>query len=324
MGASAFPKIYALGKVEIQDIFKSEIEVTEKIDGSQFVFGLDETGELVFRSKGKEMFFEAHEKMFSKAVEYLERYKSTLKKVLSPGMYVCAEYLQKPKHNVVAYERVPKNNLIVFGVRETGNYWTSYDQIASLATLIGLETVPLIYKGELDMTRIEKGDGGYSYRGYDFLKRLLETTPSVLGGEFGIEGVVAKNYEQRTKFGDLTICCGKYVRESFKERHQKEWKTGGDTVAEYIKSFCTEARWRKAVQHLQEKGELEGDPRDIGKLMKEINVDIEREEVEEIKNFLCKHFLKQIKRTAGAGFPEWYKDKLLKKAFEPPTEKQNV
>lgn len=316
MGVSAFPKIYALGKVEIQDIFKTEVEVTEKIDGSQFTFGLDETGNLVFRSKGKEMFFEAYEKMFNKAVEYLQEYEATLKKVLTPGMYVCAEYLQKPKHNVVVYERVPKHSLIVFGVREEVNYWVDYDAISLLAEKIGLETVPILHKGTIDMTRVDKGNGGYSYVGYDLLKRILETTPSALGGEFGIEGVVVKNYEQRTKFGDPTICCGKYVRESFKERHQKEWKTGGDTIREFIESFRTEARWQKAVNHLREKGELEGGPRDIGKLMKEINVDIEKEEAEEIKSFLYKHFIKEIKRKAAAGAPEWYKDQLLKKAFE--------
>jgi len=321
MGASAFPKIFALGKVEIQDIFKTEVEVTEKIDGSQFIFGLDEAGNIVFRSKGKEMFFEAHEKMFNKAVEYLKEHETIIKSTLSPGMYVCAEYLQKPKHNVVAYERVPKNNLIVFGVRETGNYWTSYNQIGALAMMLELETVPLLHKGTIDMTRVDKGNGGYSYVGYDFLKRILETSPSILGGEFGIEGVVAKNYEQRTKFGDPTICCGKYVRETFKERHRKEWKTGGDTVREFIESFRTEARWQKAVNHLREKGELEGDPRDIGKLMKEINIDVEKEEQEEIKNFFYKHFLKEIKRKATAGAPEWYKEQLLKKAFEPAEEK---
>jgi len=182
--------------------------------------------------------------------------------------------------------------------------------------VIGLEGVPLLYKGTLDMTRVDKGNGGYSYVGYDFLKRILETSPSILGGEFGIEGVVVKNYEQRTKFGDPTICCGKYVRETFKERHQKEWKTGGDTIREFSESFRTEARWQKAVNHLREKGELENDPRDIGKLMKEINIDVEEEEAEEIKNFLYKHFIKQIKRKATAGAPEWYKEQLLKKAFE--------
>ncbi len=316
MGASAFPKIYALGKVDIQDIFKSEVEVTEKIDGSQFVFGVDETGAVVMRSKGQQVFSENMPKMFQKALDYIETHQGLIHAHIAPGTYIYAEYLLKPKHNVVVYSRVPENNLIVFGVKVEGNFVTDYEYIKAKAQQLNLEVVPLLHKGALDMTRIEKGDGGYSYVGYDFLKRILETCTSILGGDYGIEGVVVKNYEQRTRFGDPTICCGKYVRESFKERHQKEWKTGGDTVQEYINSFHTEARWRKAVQHLQEKGELEGDPRDIGKLMKEINVDIHQEETEEIKTFLFKHFIKQITRKAAVGFPEWYKDQLLKKAFE--------
>ncbi len=32
-----------------------------------------------------------------------------------------------------------------------------------------------------------------------------------------------------------------------------------------------------------------------------------------IKNFLYKHFLKDITRKAVAGLPEWYKDQLLQK-----------
>ena len=58
--------------------------------------------------------------------------------------------------------------------------------------------------------------------------------------------------------------------------------------------------------------------------MKEINIDIQAEETEEIKDFLFKHFIKQITRKAGAGFPEFYKDQLMKKAFKPSEEKQNV
>ena len=316
MGASAFPKIHALGKVDIQDIFKTEVEVTEKIDGSQFCFGVDETGAIVMRSKGQQIFAENTPNMFQKAVDYIMTHQGLIQGQLAPGTYIYAEFLNKPKHNVVVYERVPENNLIVFGVKVGENFITDYACIKAKAERLNLEVVPLLYKGTLDMTRIEKGDGGYSYVGYDFLKRILETKTSILGGDYGIEGVVAKNYEQRTKFGDPTICCGKYVRESFKERHKKEWKTEGDTVQEFIQSFRSEARWQKAVQHLKEKGELEGSPRDIGKLMKEINVDIEAEEKQEIMDFLYKHFIKQIKRRAGAGFPEYYKDQLLKKAFE--------
>jgi hypothetical protein len=52
----AFPKIFAIGQDYIKDIFDGEVEVTEKIDGSQFVFG-KLAGELYFRSKGKQQFF---------------------------------------------------------------------------------------------------------------------------------------------------------------------------------------------------------------------------------------------------------------------------
>ena len=86
-------------------------------------------------------------------------------------------------------------------------------------------------------------------------------------------------------------------------------------VAIFIESFRTEARWQKAVQHLREKEELENQPRDIGKLMKEINLDIIEEESENIKEQLYKLYIKDITRKATAGFAEWYKKQLLENAF---------
>lgn len=49
MGTSAFPKILHLGDKAIRDIFDEEVEITEKVDGSQFGFGIVE-GELIIRS----------------------------------------------------------------------------------------------------------------------------------------------------------------------------------------------------------------------------------------------------------------------------------
>jgi len=52
----SFPKIYSYGYKEVSGILTGEIEVTEKIDGSQFNFGLVD-GEIYFRSKGKNYIF---------------------------------------------------------------------------------------------------------------------------------------------------------------------------------------------------------------------------------------------------------------------------
>lgn len=70
------------------------------------------------------------------------------------------------------------------------------------------------------------------------------------------------------------------------------------------------------VQHLKEKNELEGEPRDIGRLMKEVNLDIIAEEKEAIKEVLWKEFSGDLLRVATHGLPEWYKNELTKKAFK--------
>ena len=106
----AFPKIFAIGSDYICDIFKEEVEITEKVDGSQFCFGkLD--GETFMRSKGKQQFVESPDKMFKEGVDYIW----SIQERIPEGMAFYCEYLKKPKHNVLAYDRVPKNNLILSG-----------------------------------------------------------------------------------------------------------------------------------------------------------------------------------------------------------------
>ena len=37
----AYPKIFSIGSPYVPNLFKGRVEVTEKIDGSQFTFGLN-------------------------------------------------------------------------------------------------------------------------------------------------------------------------------------------------------------------------------------------------------------------------------------------
>jgi len=148
------------------------------------------------------------------------------------------------------------------------------------------------------------------------LKRLLNRT-SGLGGET-VEGIVVKNYTQTVFVADQVFpSLGKFVREQFKERHKTEWKEkeGKGKWQTFLESFRTDARFRKAVQHLAEKGELAYTPSDIGKLLVELKKDVIDEEKEAIKEELYTFFIEEILRKVTAGFPEWYKEQLLKKAF---------
>ena len=87
-----------------------------------------------------------------------------------------------------------------------------------------------------------------------------------------------------------------------------------------ISELTTPARFDKAVQHLQERGELEGSPRDIGKIIIEFKKDLEEECRNYISDKLVAWALPNILRGTSGGIPQWYKEKLMEKQFKGETE----
>ena len=294
----AFVKIFSIGTDYIKDIFNEEVEVSEKIDGSQFGWG-KVNGELFIRSKGAQLFVDNPNKMFQEGVDYIR----SIEHLLPEGIAFYGEYLKKPKHNTLIYNRVPKNHIILFGAKHVvGDTFTS--NLDYYANELDLEVVPRVNVKIYDLEQI---------------KSFLDTE-SCLGGP-KIEGVVVKNYNRAFLLGGqpIPMMCGKFVSEIFKEVHKARWnkeENGKGRFQTFCDSFKTDARWEKAVQHLNEAGQLEHTPRDIGKLFKEIAEDIESEEKEAIKDWLWNEYRKDIIRAASVGFADWYKSKLLNRAFE--------
>lgn len=288
----AFPKIHALGTKYVESIFNEPVEITEKIDGSQFVFGRID-GELLFRSKGAEIFPNRSNKMFAPAVDVVQKIN------IPDGMAFYCEYLQKPKHNVLAYNRIPTSYLALFGISnyKKDELYSNYEDILEWANGLGIECVPLLYQG---MTTSK-----------DVLKML--DTESVLGNQ-KIEGIIVKNYKD-TFIADRVypVMAAKFVSKRFKEVHRKTWNsenTSGGKWHTFKESYRTEARWMKSVQHLRDKGNLQCDPKDIGNLINEIKIDIKEECIEDIKDFLWREYGDDLLRRSVAGFPEWYKEQL--------------
>ena len=305
----AFPKIFHIGDGMIPNLFKGEVEITEKIDGSQFAFGVDENGQVVMRSHGQELTNTDIPKMFKKAAEQVERIGEKLRDAQLKDIYFYCEYLEKPHHNTLTYSRIPYNNLYLFGVYNRGQ-WNSKDiMLKEWADNLGIERPNVLYVGEI--------------KNPEELEKYLETD-SILGNT-KVEGIVVKNYNEPFMRGSffIPISMGKYVSEKFKEKHDKNWKENKTTKGNlelFIASFRTEARWEKAIQHLKENDELNNAPKDIGKLMKEIDRDIKEEELENIKNTLLRIYLPDIQRKSKAGFAEYYKKSLLEKAFKEGSE----
>lgn len=300
----SYSSIYNLGHKAVTDLLLDPVLVQEKIDGSQISFGIfqDSDNDFVLhvRSKGVALNIIAPDKMFGPGVEVIK----SIKHKLIPGYVYRGEYLAKPKHNSLAYDRTPRNLIALFDV-ETSRGSQDFVPIKTLEDIaleLELDFAPTLFYGNVET--------------YDMFRALLDTA-SFLGGQ-KIEGVVIKNY---ARFGpDKRPLMAKFVSEAFKEVHAIEWKKSNPTTTDILQSiiqaYNTPTRWAKSVQHLREAGEITDSPRDIGLLMVEVKEDIKRECYDEIVEKLANYFWPKISRAIGSGLPEWYKEQLARLQFE--------
>jgi hypothetical protein len=279
-----FGKIPALGSEGTQKIFEGDYEITEKIDGSQVCFVKNKLG-LQIISKHTDL-IKGTQKMFMEAVDYLHSIEG---KIPENIIFYC-EYLQKPRHNVLKYSRIPKNHLACF----------SMSKITPTKVIKLRQVDRSIWCGMLDIEPVRilqmKLNGGK-----ENLEEYLDQE-SALGG-CKIEGIVIKNYTHHIK--------AKYVSPAFKEIAKVKTKTPkSDNWADYKKSYVATARYDKAYIHLKEQGIITGQTSDICAIIKETQRDIIEEHKQEITEFLWRKFSKELLAGAIKDIPNWYRDKL--------------
>lgn len=297
-----YPKVWNMGHPAIAELFVGPVVVQEKIDGSQFTFGII-GGELRLRSKGAEIFPGTTDKLFAGAVGTAVALAEAGR--LVEGWQYRGECLHAPKHNSLAYARAPRGNVILFDVDSGLESRVKPIDLAFIGGLLDLEVVPLLYVGEVT--------------GLDYLRSFLDRE-AYLGG-CKPEGVVVKNYARWGKDGKMLM--GKVVSDDFRETHKREWVRSNPTRADIVEAlrqtYRSERRWEKAIERLRDSGKLEGSPRDIGALIKMIPEDVLEECRAEIADALFSAFWPEIRRGTTAGFPEWYKARLAGQQFPAPT-----
>ncbi len=217
----SYSQIYNLGHKAVLDILRGPVIVEEKIDGSLISFAIL-NGNLEIRSKGSQLFVDAPEKLFALGISYIDSIKDTLRK----GWIYRGEYLAKPKHNALAYDRIPLHNIIIFDI-ETPTTWLYPCEKAREVVGLGLETVPVLFDGMVNSM--------------DQIKEFLDRN-SVLGGQ-KVEGVVIKPLDYDIYGIDKKVLMAKYVSEAFREVHTKSWKDAnpsqGDVIAILIGKLKT-------------------------------------------------------------------------------------
>lgn len=296
----SYPKVWNFGHSEIARILDGPVLVEEKVDGSQFSFRWTPERGFECRSKGVEIDIDAPPALFGPAVD------TARSLMLGPGLLdgfiYRGEAFQRPKHNALAYDRMPAGGLILFDVElGEGEFMLPGEKITE-AERLGLELVPQLHTGTLT---------------HEDFATLLDTE-SVLGGQ-KIEGIVVKPL--RTMYGrDGKALLGKHVSEGFKEVHRKDWKetngtAKGDIVVRVTAGLVSESRWRKAVQHLRDADLLTDSPKDIGPLLAEVARDTFEEEGDAIRDALFREYERMLRKALVSGLPEWYKSQLVEKQF---------
>lgn len=296
MTLRSYTSSYTLGHKQLESLFENPVLIQEKVDGSQFSFGMFD-GVLYCRSKKVVLDLDAPEGMFIEGVNYVK----SIAHLLPDGWTFRGEYLKSPRHNTLVYDRIPRNHIMLFDVDMGMENYVRHTELPGVADQLGLEAVPALFYGNvLDLQMFQD----------------LMHTPSALGGP--MEGVVAKNYHQFN--AEKKMLLGKFVSEAFKEKNDKNWKAqkaGQRDIIEVIGDYLTtDARWRKSVQHLRETGQLEDSPRDIGLLIKEIPADVLSDSEDEIKQMLFDWAWPKLSRNVTKNFPQWYKEQLLERQFQ--------
>lgn len=286
-------------------MFFGDYCIEEKIDGSQFSFGMDDQGVLHCRSKGAVIDINNPPNLFGKAVDTAKQLAG--QGLLTTGWTYRAEAVNSPRHNAITYGRAPDAGMILFDVQDSyGKFDTSVGKHAT-AVALGLECVQQF--------------GHDSGAPTEAMIDSLLHQDSMLGTA-KVEGVVFKNYSQPSAYGPMAfdVTFVKYVNPSFRElnstRQKSEWSmAAADVVGAVLSNFNREAIWKKAVQHLGDDGQLQFAPQDIPALLKEINIDFEGENRAIIEQMLYKKFRDKIMKGLTAGFAEWWKAEIAKTAL---------
>lgn len=288
--------------------------VQEKIDGSQFSFGI-RNGEVICRSKG--VVLDRNGGQFSKAVDHVH----SVKDKLVEGWTYRGEYLRSTKQNVITYEREPLGNIVLFDIQIPGtnttdglgglapspaNWVRSQNGLVDVARELGIDCVPYIIIDSEDAWRTE-------WDAPTYFKGLAEQWVPLLGNK--VEGFVIKPVKPYTdRFGHTLFC--KYVTDEFRETHSdgkaksphKEFPTIAELAYNVGADMCTPARFAKTVQAMRDLGVELPNNKNIGRAMHHY---VEDAWLEGRSTFMAAieaeidKYRKQLTTAASKGFVEY-------------------
>lgn len=287
------------GKLETIKKFdpSSRIIIQEKVDGSQLT---------IFKRNDTLHFYNKNNPCNPKGKPWLNSYISLINhpEFFQDGYFYHGEAMKDCRPVTCIYQRVPRYHWTIYEIiKSDGTILTPEEMIEHLK-LTNLETVQILYDSKIHLTNP-----------FDIESIILELMKKVETGEISsslggkMEGIVVK----RLNYNGSTYR-GKFVRKEFQEAHrQKKEKITEVPMETFIQNigeiYNTEARKRKAMQHLKEKEKWNdiNMESNITYLVNELDEDLLKEAEMDIKNMLFIRFWPEISKNARGDLSSFVK-----------------
>lgn len=201
----------------INNLFNSYVTINEKMDGSAFVFERNiETGRFNFYKRDQRypitLVDRTLMKYYEKPINYIESLPPHILKEIPRGWRFGLEYFSNNQPVEIAYDRLPKNNLILSYIHTKNDNgkpaFTIQDQeqLNNWADILGVERPPIVFQGMLtedqknqilDFLRTPFGDLVSEFKTKSFVRYIIgvlnpEAKTSALNDDLDkpIEGIV--------------------------------------------------------------------------------------------------------------------------------------
>lgn len=97
----------------------------------------------------------AMQNYYNPAIDFFNSLSDRVKSLLNKNWWFCFEYFPDEQPANIEYDKVPKNNLVLTSINKKGKYFFNIDEIDEYSRLLGVDMVPIIFKGKLTETMKE-------------------------------------------------------------------------------------------------------------------------------------------------------------------------
>ena len=144
---------------DLNEILNEEIIVYEDVQGSKILINWD----------GKDFTFIpkniknepisivdlATQKYYNKCINFFYQMEDRVKNLMPKNWYFQFEYFPDEQPANIKYDGIPKNNLILTSIYKKNKYSYTVHELLEYANLFNVDSIPIIFKGQLNKKQIE-------------------------------------------------------------------------------------------------------------------------------------------------------------------------